>query len=196
MAHTPSIDFSRTFPLFLCVRYAIKVFKRLADASWLVEFAEKARGAAHAFANLMASGITKIVGAIVGALDAIRHSSILAAIAEKGRAIAHAIAHAVSSLGVAVPIIIAATAAAVAGIMGSLGLIKFAEGGIITKPTMALIGEKGPEAVIPLWKIFNTYTSTAKTVNVLPGAIVIQAASTPQQTADEIIGRLRRSGVV
>jgi len=33
------------------------------------------------------------------------------------------------------------------------GLIPFAEGGIVTKPTPALVGEAGPEAIIPLSKI-------------------------------------------
>ena len=30
------------------------------------------------------------------------------------------------------------------------GFTPFAEGGIVTRPTMALIGEAGPEAVVPL----------------------------------------------
>jgi len=37
------------------------------------------------------------------------------------------------------------------GLLG--GLVPFADGGIVTKPTNALIGEAGPEAVIPLDKI-------------------------------------------
>jgi hypothetical protein len=42
-----------------------------------------------------------------------------------------------------------------------------AEGGIVTKPTLALIGEAGPEAVIPLSR--NTATSGNVTVNVNGG---------------------------
>jgi hypothetical protein len=33
------------------------------------------------------------------------------------------------------------------------GLVPFAEGGIVTKPTAALVGEAGPEAIIPLSKL-------------------------------------------
>ena len=33
---------------------------------------------------------------------------------------------------------------------GLQGLVGFAEGGIVTKPTLAMIGENGPEAVVPL----------------------------------------------
>lgn len=35
---------------------------------------------------------------------------------------------------------------------GQLGLPKFAEGGIVSKPTLGLFGESGPEAVVPLDK--------------------------------------------
>ena len=42
-------------------------------------------------------------------------------------------------------------AAAVAmGVIGAMALSQMAEGGIVTRPTIALIGEAGPEAVIPL----------------------------------------------
>ena len=35
----------------------------------------------------------------------------------------------------------------------SLGIPGLREGGIISKPTLAMIGEKGPEAVVPLNKM-------------------------------------------
>jgi hypothetical protein len=46
----------------------------------------------------------------------------------------------------------AATAAAGGGMLlgGEIGGAAMADGGIVTKPTMALTGEKGPEAVVPL----------------------------------------------
>jgi hypothetical protein len=55
--------------------------------------------------------------------------------------------HGTVTVGIAVPIILAAVGAGIAGIKGLIG---FAEGGIVTRPTAALIGEAGPEAVIPL----------------------------------------------
>jgi hypothetical protein len=49
-----------------------------------------------------------------------------------------------------------ATAAAAAGLASTVALAQalavpaLAEGGIVTRPTVALIGERGPEAVVPL----------------------------------------------
>jgi len=37
-----------------------------------------------------------------------------------------------------------------------IGIPGFQEGGIITKPTLAMIGEKGPEAVVPLDRMYKT----------------------------------------
>ncbi len=55
------------------------------------------------------------------------------------------------TMGVAVPVILAAVGAGIAGIMGLIGAVpKMAEGGIISSPTIALVGEAGPEAIIPL----------------------------------------------
>ena len=45
-----------------------------------------------------------------------------------------------------------ATAAGVAVAAASTSIPAMAEGGIINTPTLALIGEKGPEAVVPLAK--------------------------------------------
>jgi len=36
------------------------------------------------------------------------------------------------------------------GFMRALGYTEYQHGGIVTKPTMALVGEKGPEAIVPL----------------------------------------------
>lgn len=38
-------------------------------------------------------------------------------------------------------------------LLGKMGIGKFANGGIITQPTMGLVGEAGPEAIIPLDKM-------------------------------------------
>jgi len=37
-------------------------------------------------------------------------------------------------------------------IVGGLGIPRFAEGGIVTQPTLAMVGEAGPEAIVPLNK--------------------------------------------
>jgi len=89
--------------------------------------------------------------------------TILGAIPEDMRAIAGAVTatiaaivaatvawmafHGTMTVGVAVPIILAAVGVGIAGIKAAVAM---AEGGIVTKPTVALIGEAGAEAVIPL----------------------------------------------
>jgi len=55
--------------------------------------------------------------------------------------------HGTMTIGVAVPVILAAVGAGIAGVKAAVGM---KEGGIITQPTYALIGEAGPEAVVPL----------------------------------------------
>ena len=162
----------------------------IAGASWTVTLAEKARAAAHGFADAMAAGISKVYGAIVSALDAIASSSIATAIAEKARAAAHALAHAFE--GPAGWAILAGAAAMAATYVAlAEGYIKLAEGGIVYKPTFALIGEKEPEAVIPLSKITQTWAPKTNYINV-----TINAAATPAATGDAVIDSLRRAGVI
>jgi len=63
-----------------------------------------------------------------------------------------------------IPLIAAATAAGLAAV----NAIQLAEGGIVTKPTKAIIGEAGAEAVIPLEKMGNM----GGTVNINVGAFM------------------------
>ena len=37
--------------------------------------------------------------------------------------------------------------------IGGINIPGFADGGIVTRPTLAMVGEKGPEAIIPLSKM-------------------------------------------
>ncbi len=70
-----------------------------------------------------------------------------------------------------------------AGFYKALGIAGYQEGGIITKPTLAMIGEKGPEAVIPLGKGMGTANIYVE----LDGRIIARAIGQP--LVDEI--RLR-----
>jgi len=56
----------------------------------------------------------------------------------------------IASAGPAAPLILAAVAGAVAGALALKAASGLAQGGIVTQPTFAMIGEAGPEAVIPL----------------------------------------------
>jgi SLT domain-containing protein len=71
------------------------------------------------------------------------------------------------------------------------GFTAMATGGIVTSPTMALIGEAGPEAVIPL----NKAGGLGMNITVNAGLV-----STPDQIGQDIIAAIqkaqRRSGTV
>lgn len=116
----------------------------------------------------------------------------ISTLAESAFAIASGIALSISSAGILVPVVIAAAAAAAAGIAIYTGAIKIpglAEGGIVTQPTFALIGERGPEAVLPLNQLLSS--SSNVTFN-----FTIYEARSARDTADEVILALRRQGVV
>ena len=66
----------------------------------------------------------------------------------EGNAIAYIIAKVMAALPF--PANLIAAAGAIAAVKTLFGAIKLGEGGIATGPTLAMIGERGPEAVIPL----------------------------------------------
>jgi hypothetical protein len=86
------------------------------------------------------------------------------------------------TLGVAVPVILAAVGAGIAGIKGLIGL---AEGGIVTKPTLALIGEAGAEAVIPLNKMQSSSGATSQTLVLAPTFNFPEGSLNPNQDPRE-----------
>ena len=55
--------------------------------------------------------------------------------------------HGTMSVGVSVPIILAAVGTGIAGVKAAVGMAK---GGVITEPTLVLAGEAGPEIYSPL----------------------------------------------
>jgi hypothetical protein len=120
----------------------------------------------------------------IATMVAQKAASIALALVEGARAVAHFIANAVATMGVAVPVMIAAAAASAA--LGAYLLAKpMAEGGLVSRPTLALLGERGPELVMPLSK--------------LAGATIyltISESRTPRETGDAVIDALRRSGVI
>ena len=66
------------------------------------------------------------------------------------------------TMGVAVPIILAAVGIGIAGVKAAVAM---AEGGVVDRPTYALIGEAGPEIVMPLnrYEAMHKPDSTANT---------------------------------
>ena len=71
---------------------------------------------------------------------------------------------------------------------GRLGLPRFGNGGIVTSATLALVGEKGPEAIVPLNRMNMNQTPTNITVNV-------QGAD-PQQVVNALERYVRQNGAL
>ncbi len=71
----------------------------------------------------------------------------------------------------------------VAGVTSSIP--KMANGGIVTGPTLALIGEAGPEAVVPLSQMGNMATGGGVTINVTGGL------STSAEIGQSVVNALR-----
>ena len=65
---------------------------------------------------------------------------------------------------------------------GRLGIPRMAEGGIVSSPTLALIGEAGPEAVVPLDRMA---TGGGVTINVTGGL------STSAEIGESVVNALR-----
>lgn len=71
------------------------------------------------------------------------------------------------------------------------GLIKLAAGGIVTRPTIALVGEAGPEAVVPL----NRGTLPA-TINITITGNHIASDYDVDRIGEQLVRRLRLAGVI
>lgn len=93
------------------------------------------------------------------------------------------------TIGIGVPLVLAAIGALMGGMMGAQDeaiskVPKYAEGGIVTKPHMGIVGEAGPEAIIPLnsSKASNILGNNAELINAIKEAITGGFASqrTPQ----------------
>jgi phage-related minor tail protein len=69
-----------------------------------------------------------------------------------------------------------------------MGIPRMAEGGIVSAPTLALIGEAGPEAVVPLSRMGQMSSPTNITVNV-------QGAD-PQQVVNALERYVRQNGAL
>jgi tape measure domain-containing protein len=135
------------------------VYTGLSNA--LTDIVTGARGAGEAIRDLGKQLITMVVRWVIQrklaqTLGASMEKAATAASMASGAAVASAWAPAAAmvsaaTMGANIP-------AAMAGLTGlrafasALALPALAEGGIVTKPTLALIGEAGPEAVVPLGK--------------------------------------------
>lgn len=111
-------------------------------------------GGAAALAEVSAIGAASIgvlqaivigIAGVFEAMAAALAASIVGAPFAPGMAAAGLAAFAAGSTATA-----AAAAAVAAATAAATGILALAEGGVVTRPTLAMIGERGPEAVIPL----------------------------------------------
>ena len=123
------------------------VFKRVSDS--VSNVGVSAKTAALGVAAFMGGFLVAdtILGAIPEDMRAIAGALTATIAAIVAATIAWMAFHGTMTVGVAVPIILAAVGVGIAGVKAAVGM---AEGGLVTKPTVALIGEAGPEIVIPL----------------------------------------------
>lgn len=107
------------------------------------------------------AAVTGAFGAMAGAIALFFTGTIIPMFVSVGTAVATFLSAIASSLTLSIfgaPFSVPVWAA-VGLVLAAIGAISafafgaFAEGGVITKPTMALMGEAGPEAVIPLSKL-------------------------------------------
>jgi exonuclease VII small subunit len=134
-----------------------KAWKNIPDVSGLLSKITDGIGIIGISAKTAAVGVAAFMGGflvadtILGSIPDDMHQIAGALTATIAAIVAATVAwmafHGTMTVGVAVPIILAAVGVGIAGVKAAVAM---AEGGIVTKPTLALIGEAGPEAVIPL----------------------------------------------
>ena len=104
--------------------------------------------------------------AIMGFFDALKNGqNVLEALGDQFLRLAEDIAAAVIKAAIFKAIMTALNASSGGGAgavaaAANIGVIPFATGGIVTGPTMGLVGEAGPEAIIPLSKLTGMLTKT------------------------------------
>lgn len=95
-----------------------------------------------------------------------------------------------------------AAAGAILAAVGTLAAFAFAEGGIVRKPTMGLIGEAGPEAVVPLnakgaafaQNLFGTDSGSQRPI--IHTHVYLKGREIALAVGDELPGALRTMGTL
>jgi hypothetical protein len=149
-----------------------KAWNNMPDVSGLITKVSGRIAEAGISAKTAAVGVAAFMGGFLIA------DSVLGAIPENMRQIAGALMASIAAIvaatvawmafqgtmtvGVAVPIILAAVGVGIAGVKAAVAM---ADGGVVDKPTYALIGEAGPEIVLPLARYeANRNASTSQTL--------------------------------
>jgi hypothetical protein len=117
--------------------------------------------------------------------------------AQKARAVASAIAQAIEGMGTTLPVIAAsATAGAAVALAATAAIPSMGSGGVITAPTVALLGEGGETEIVSpeskLREVFNQTLSQRQTTNYV--TIIVQGDPNPANTAKTIMQHVRAAG--
>jgi hypothetical protein len=120
-----------------------------------------------------------------GARQAALYASV---IAENALALASGIANAISSMGVAVPIMLAAAAAITAGVLAATGVIPLHEaGGLVTQKSITWVAEKEPELIIPVSRFNEFVTDESERIQLLHSIGVHEPLSLPAFASGGIV---------
>lgn len=77
---------------------------------------------------------------------------------------------------------------------GTVGLPAFGDGGVVTKPTVALVGEKGPEAIVPLQKTSSRASTTSIQKTLSPTINIHPPSGDPDAITSAVLRRLAAVG--
>lgn len=136
-------------------------------------------GAITAIWTGAAAGITGLFATVTGAVMGLITGTLMPFLISVGTAVITFLSSIASALDASIfgaPFSIpvwAAVALVGAGLAAALAVFAFAEGGIVTKPTLGLVGEAGPEAIIPLDKLGNMGGKTTIVVE-LDGKVLMR----------------------
>jgi uncharacterized coiled-coil protein SlyX len=128
-------------------------------------------GATAAITGLFATVSSAILGLITG--------TIFPALIEAGTAVITFLSSIASALdasifGIPFSVPVWAAVALVAAAIGTIAAFAFADGGVVTKPTLGLVGEAGPEAIIPLNQMKNFGGGPTTVIVELDGKVLMR----------------------
>ena len=128
------------------------------DGLWKkgVKFTDKLKEAFKSLVDGVISALREMVAQIIV-------SAIKTVIAKKVEAIASVIASVMAS--VPFPVNLVVVGGAIAAVAALFSALHLAEGGLVQSPTLALVGEAGPELVIPLNKVRETLGGGGVVIN-------------------------------
>lgn len=144
-----------------------------------------------------ASGIGASLLGIGAAAKSLWVDAIMPALAAVGTAImgfltAVAAAMKATIFGIPVGVAILVGVGAIAAALAGMKAIKFASGGIVTGPTMGLVGEAGPEAIIPLSQLPSLMNQSSGEQTVM---VQLDGRTLMKYTTDNLPSLLRLKGV-